>query len=92
MFHVEHFVDASMYVRLYAYNDCQVKRGKRIKRRRKIARLEASAWYRPAKQQVCLRLDADVLAWFKREGPGYQTRINEALRTVMREEKNSDPE
>lgn len=89
MFHVEHFVDAGMYVRCYAYNDSQVKQAKRIKRRRKIVRLEASAWYRPAKRQVCLRLDADVLAWFKREGRGYQTRINRALRTVMREEKGS---
>jgi uncharacterized protein (DUF4415 family) len=87
MFHVGHFVDASMYVHQYAYNDRQVKQGERI-RRRKIARLEASAWYRPAKRQVCLRLDADVLAWFKRAGRGYQTRINLALREVMREERS----
>ncbi|MBF0481962.1 MAG: BrnA antitoxin family protein [Desulfovibrionaceae bacterium] len=32
------------------------------------------------KQQVTLRLDADVLVWFKRQGKGYQTRINAALR------------
>ncbi|MBZ5657133.1 MAG: BrnA antitoxin family protein [Acidobacteriia bacterium] len=92
MFHVERFVDASMYVHWYAYNDCQVKQGKRIKRRRRIARLKASSWYRPAKKQVCLRLDADVLAWFRREGPGYQTRINEALRKVMREERERSGE
>lgn len=92
MFHVEHFVDAFMYVHYYAYNDCQVKQGKRIKRRRTIARLEAGAWYRPAKRQVCIRLDADVLAWFKRGGPGYQTRVNLALRKVMRAERNRDQE
>ncbi len=63
-----------------------MKQRKRITQRRKIARLEAAAWYRPAKQQVCLRLDADVVAWFKREGRGYQTRINRALRKVMGEE------
>ena len=39
--------------------------------------------YRPLKKSVGLRLDADVLAWFKRSGPHYQTRINAALRQVM---------
>ncbi|MGH8503637.1 MAG: BrnA antitoxin family protein [Gammaproteobacteria bacterium] len=34
----------------------------------------------PAKQQVTLRLDADVLEWFKAQGKGYQTRINALLR------------
>jgi uncharacterized protein (DUF4415 family) len=33
-----------------------------------------------AKASVSLRLDADVLAWFKAQGPGYQTRINAVLR------------
>lgn len=37
-------------------------------------------FYRPVKQQLTLRLDADVVAWFKREGDGYQTRINRVLR------------
>jgi len=50
-------------------------------------RLEAAAWFRAVKRQVSLRLDADVLAWFKRGGRGYQTRINRALREVMREER-----
>ena len=49
-------------------------------------------WYRPVKQQVSLRLDADVLAWFRREGRGYQTRINRALRKVMREERKGAEE
>ena len=39
--------------------------------------------YRPIKRPITLRLDADVLAWFKRQGRGYQTRINRALRKVM---------
>ncbi len=34
----------------------------------------------PAKASISLRLDADVLAWFKSQGPGYQTRINAVLR------------
>lgn len=32
------------------------------------------------KTSVALRLDADVLAWFKAQGPGYQTRVNAVLR------------
>lgn len=32
------------------------------------------------KQPVSLRLDPDVVAWFKRGGEGWQTRINEELR------------
>ena len=39
--------------------------------------------YRPVKQQITLRLDADVVAWFKANvqgGRGYQTEINRVLR------------
>jgi uncharacterized protein (DUF4415 family) len=43
--------------------------------------------YKARKKAVTLRLDADVLAWFKREGRGYQTRINRVLRGVMWEEE-----
>ena len=34
----------------------------------------------PPKASVSLRVDADVLAWFKAQGRGYQTRINTVLR------------
>ncbi len=34
----------------------------------------------PPKASVSLRVDADVLEWFKAQGPGYQTRINAVLR------------
>lgn len=47
---------------------------------------ERGLFYRPVKQQLTLRLDADVIAWFKeRAGPdeGYQTRINRALREYV---------
>ena len=40
-------------------------------------------FYRPVKQQITLRIDADIIAWFKasaRDGRGYQTDINGALR------------
>jgi len=43
-------------------------------------------FYRPLKKVVTLRLDADVLAWFKKDGNRYQTRINQALRKVMEQE------
>ena len=35
------------------------------------------------KQIVTIRLDVDMLEWFKSEGPGYQTRINQVLRDHM---------
>jgi uncharacterized protein (DUF4415 family) len=34
----------------------------------------------PSKASVSLRIDADVLEWFKEQGPGYQTRMNAVLR------------
>lgn len=40
-------------------------------------------FYRPKKQSVTLRLDADVLAWLKASGEGYQTRVNTYLRQLM---------
>jgi uncharacterized protein (DUF4415 family) len=45
-------------------------------------------FYRPVKQQLTLRLDADVVAWFKNHttsDEGYQTRINRALREYVQE-------
>jgi uncharacterized protein (DUF4415 family) len=65
----------------------------------KVARIRAAAdelrrspemaeMYRPIKKPVTLRLDADVIAWFKAQGRGYQTRINRALRAVMLGEKS----
>lgn len=39
--------------------------------------------YRPRKQSTTVRVDADVLAWLKSQGKGYQTRINSILREAM---------
>jgi len=39
--------------------------------------------YRPVKHHVTLRLDADVLEWFKRKHSKYQTAINSALRQYI---------
>ena len=78
---------------------------RRLQKQKKVSRLRASAsaskgpleplpespgLYRPIKKPVTLRLDADVLAWFKRQGPGYQTRINRALRKLMVDERKPD--
>jgi uncharacterized protein (DUF4415 family) len=40
-------------------------------------------FYRPIKLQLTLRLDADVVAWLRRQGKGYQTRANALLRAAM---------
>ena len=40
-------------------------------------------FYRPIKTPVTIRVDADVLDWLKRQGRGYQTRINQLLREAM---------
>ena len=40
-------------------------------------------FYRPVKQATTVRLDADVLAWLRSQGPGYQTRLNAILRAAM---------
>jgi uncharacterized protein (DUF4415 family) len=40
-------------------------------------------YYRPLKKSLTIRLDADVLAWLKAQGSGYQTRINMLLRAAM---------
>ena len=37
------------------------------------------------KKQVTLRMDSDVLDWFKKQGSGYQTKINLLLRAYMEE-------
>jgi len=42
--------------------------------------------YKPRKVAVTIRLDADVVVWFKQPGRKYQTRINQVLRRVMEEE------
>src|SRR5438132_13826907 len=56
-----------------------------------IPELPPAAWkdavrgrfYRPVKQAVSMRLDADVIAWLKKRGKGYQTRANRILRQHM---------
>lgn len=47
------------------------------------AAAERGRFYRPLKQQLTVRIDADVLAWLKSKGKGYQSRLNEILRSAM---------
>ncbi len=47
---------------------------------------QRGVFYRPVKKQLTLRLDADLVDWFKRRTPngeGYQTSINNALREYV---------
>ena len=39
------------------------------------------------KKQLTLRVDSDVVEWYQRQGPGYQTRINSLLRAYMEEHR-----
>jgi uncharacterized protein (DUF4415 family) len=59
-----------------------------------IPELPPNAWkdavrgrfYRPLKQAISMRLDADEVAWLKKRGKGYQTRANNILRRRMLDE------
>ena len=42
--------------------------------------------FRARKKSITLRIDADVLDFYQRQGEGYQTRMNEALRAQMNAE------
>ena len=50
-------------------------------------------WYKNAqpvypKRLLSLRLDDDLIQWFKQQGPGYQTRINAVLRAFVEQSKS----
>jgi uncharacterized protein (DUF4415 family) len=46
-------------------------------------------FYRPIKKQVTLRIDADVLDWFRGRDEKYQTAVNKALREHMLRERKA---
>lgn len=55
------------------------------------ANARRNPYYRPLKQQLTLRLDADVIAWFKQRadnGRGYQRDINNALRQYVESQQS----
>ena len=53
----------------------------------RMVKARRRAEWRKLKKRVTLFLDADVLAWFREQGRGYQTEINRALWEVVKEEK-----
>jgi uncharacterized protein (DUF4415 family) len=55
-------------------------------KRRPASMEDVLEFYKPIKKPVTLRLDADVIAWYKSGGRRYQTRINAALRKLMERE------
>jgi uncharacterized protein (DUF4415 family) len=61
------------------FSDCPVMTEEELKK----LRPRHPEYFKPRKQAVQIRLDADVLAWFKGYGKGYQSRINAVLRNVM---------
>jgi uncharacterized protein (DUF4415 family) len=42
------------------------------------------------KKQLTLRVDSDVVEWYQKQGPGYQTKINSLLRAYMEEHARQD--
>ncbi|MDR1574651.1 MAG: BrnA antitoxin family protein [Treponema sp.] len=61
------------------FSDCPILTEEELKKMRP----KHPEYFRPLKKAVQIRLDADVLAWFKGYGKGYQSRINAVLRDVM---------
>jgi uncharacterized protein (DUF4415 family) len=57
----------------------------------RLAELRRGEFYRPIKQQITVRIDADVLAWLKSQGKGYQSRMNAILRDAMLNAKPTTP-
>ena len=59
-----------------------------------IPELDDSFWEKAkmtkpiTKQSISIRLDSDILDWFKSQGKGYQTFINSVLRTYVEHQKN----
>jgi len=51
---------------------------------------QETGWNRPRKRRISLRVDVEVVDWFKSKGPGYPTRMNRILRRVMVEGKKHD--
>jgi uncharacterized protein (DUF4415 family) len=49
-----------------------------------FATAQIGRFYKPVKQPVTMRLDADVLAWFREHYDKYQTQVNQVLREHMK--------
>lgn len=51
-----------------------------------FARMVSNPYYKPKKVQITARVDSDVVAWLKKGGKGYQTRLNNILKKLMLDE------
>jgi uncharacterized protein (DUF4415 family) len=69
--------------RLAARPDAQIDFSDAPERSPRASEVEVGRFYRPIKQLVSLRVDADVLSWFRGRGKKYQTYMNEVLRREM---------
>ena len=69
--------------KLKALPDSKIDFSDAPERRVRASAIEVGRFYRPIKQLVSLRVDADVLAWFRHRGKKYQTYMNEVLRREM---------
>jgi len=66
------------------FSDCPVMTEEELS----LLRPRHPEYFKPRKEAVQIRIDADVLAWFKAYGKGYQSRINAVLRNVMLQNVN----
>src|SRR5436305_904347 len=73
--------------RLASLPDSQIDFSDAPEEKPRASDVQVGRFYRPIKQLVSLRLDADLLAWFRGRGKKYQTYMNEVLRREM--ESNS---
>jgi uncharacterized protein (DUF4415 family) len=76
------------WVRLGRLSDTEIR--KAVRADRDAAPIASAEWLRlarlvepKAKKAVSIRLDEDVLKWFRRQGRGYQTRMNAVLRAYV---------
>jgi uncharacterized protein (DUF4415 family) len=63
------------------YTDCPVQSPEQLREFK--PKYPDARLYKPLKQTVQIRLDADIIEWLKQDGPGYQTRANSILRQAM---------
>ena len=75
--------------RLAKLPDAQIDLSDAPERNPRRSDVRVGMFYRPVKQLVSLRVDADVLAWFRGRGKKYQTHMNEVLRREMLKGKAS---
>ena len=69
--------------RLADLPDSQIDFSDAAEQRPRASDIQVGCFYKPIKQLVSLRVDADVLNWFRGRGKKYQTYMNEVLRREM---------